>query len=78
MEKLILEIMKVALEKNSKERNTIWVRFSGHVNWLDVSVCTRGYDNQEIPDWSKTIYLYKDNAKEKLQETLDYLKDLED
>lgn len=78
MNELILEIMKTALEKNSRKKNTIWVDFSGHVNWLDIRICTEGYDNNEIPDWIKTIRLYADNVEEELQETLDYLKGLED
>lgn len=78
MNELILEIIKIALAKNSRKKNTIWVDFSGHVNWLDVRVCTEGYDNKEIPDWSKTIRLDTDNAMEELQKTLDYLKGLED
>ena len=78
MNELILEIMKTALEKSSSKKNTIWVEFSGHVNWLDIRVCTEGYDNNENPDWSKTLYLYEHKAKEELQENLDYLKGLED
>ena len=78
MNELILEIMKTALAKNSRKKNTIWIDFAGHVNWLDVRICTEGYDNNEFPDWSETIRLYADNVEEELQKTLDYLKGLED
>ena len=38
MKELILEIMKIALEKNQRNKNTIIIGFSGHVNALSIRV----------------------------------------
>ena len=77
MEELVLEIMKVALEKNRKNKNTVFVIFYGHVDGVEVHVYKNGWKENENPDFNVTIYSYK-NKSEKLKQVLKYLKELED
>ncbi len=78
MNELIVKIMKVALEKNGKNKNTIFIRYSGHVEWLEVEVYKNGWNEKEEKNFSKTICLDSDECIESLQRVLDYLKGLED
>lgn len=40
---LILKICEIALEKNRRTKNTIFVDFSGHVNCLRVEIYKTGW-----------------------------------
>ncbi len=77
MEKeLILKIMERALEINSRERNTIFINYYGHVDSISIQIHTNGWEKDKDPDYSKDIYiegrLYKQN-KDELQEVLNKL-----
>ena len=79
MEELVLEIMKIALKKNKKTTNTVFIDFAGHVNWLSIRIFTKGWADEKSADYVNDICLYKkDTAIEQLQKTLNYLKKLED
>lgn len=77
MEKeLILKIIQKALETNSRQKNTVFINYYGHVNSISIQIHTNGWKENEHPDYSKNIYLdnrpYK-QSKEELQEILDKL-----
>ena len=65
MEKeLILKIMKTALEINSRERNTIFITYYGHINSLTVQIHTKGWEKNKYPDYSKDIYMNNMNLEQ--------------
>jgi DNA-directed RNA polymerase subunit L len=81
MNELILEIMKIALDKNSENKNTIFIRYSGHVEWLEVEVYQNGWSEKETSNFYKKIklndgYTTEENIKKELREILNYLKKL--
>lgn len=79
MNKLILEIMKLALEKNSEQKNTIFVWFSGHTQNFQVQIHKNGWTEENKVDFDKQIYLDIDkNVEQKLKEIIEYLKEMED
>lgn len=79
MKEIILEIMKIALEKNKRTKNCIFIDFSGHVNKLSIQVYKNGWKEMADADYQKDIFMdIYDNALERLKEILNYLKELED
>lgn len=80
MNDLILEIMKVTLEKNRRDKNTIFINFSGHCDLLRVYVYKNGWERERDRDYDAYIRLASDpnEVKKELEETINYLKNLED
>ena len=39
----ILKIMELGLEVNSREKNTVFIRFSGHCEIFEVSIQSKGW-----------------------------------
>ena len=76
MNELIVEIMKVALEKSHREKNTIFINFSGHVEWFDIEVYKNGWYMGATESFSNSVKLNKENVEQELQKTLSYLKSL--
>lgn len=76
---LILKIIEKALEINSRQKNTVFISYYGHTDSISVQIHTRGWKEDEYPDYSKNIYMgnrpYKQNKKE-LEEVLDKIKEL--
>ena len=75
----IFEIMNLALEINSREKNTIFVEFSGHTNEICVHAYESGWEH-----WRKTeegrkklsenyLYLDNDDCIEKLDNLIENL-----
>ena len=75
MSDLISEIMKIAIEKNHKDKNTIFVNFFGHVKKISIDVHKEGWNAGDSPDVRINAYL---NDEKGLQKILEYLKKLED
>lgn len=76
MNELILEIMKLALEKNSRKKNTIFVDFSGHVEWLEIMVFEQGWKADGRPNFKVRVDLNEETAKKELQSIIEYLKQI--
>ena len=72
----IFEIMNLALEINSREKNTVFVDFSGHTNGLRVQIYENGWKAYEKPDYNEVCYFELNNANEKLDETIKKLEEL--
>ena len=78
----VMKIMDLALEINSREKNTIFVEFSGHTNEICVHAYESGWEH-----WIKTgerrkkmnesyLYLDKDGCVEKLNNLIKKLKEM--
>ena len=76
-QKKIMKIMKLALEKNSIEKNTVFVDFSGHTNGLRVQIYENGWKAYEDPDYNEICYFEHNNANEKLDELIKRIKELD-
>lgn len=74
MNELILEIMRIALNINSKQKNTIFMSFYGHVNSFLISVYKNGWESENKADYEKDLYLDFRCDKSELEDILDYLK----
>lgn len=78
----IFEIMDLALEINSREKNTIFVEFSGHTNEICVHNYEKGWEHRrETGEGRKKLsknYLYLDNDDciEKLNNLIKKLKEM--
>ena len=80
MNDLILEMMKVTLEKNRRDKNTIFINFSGHCELLSVYVYKNGWERERDRDYDVDIRLASDpnEVQKQLEETINYLKNLEE
>ena len=82
MNELVLEIMKITLEKNKEHKNTIFIDYSGHTDAIQVRVYRNGWNADDDPDYNATAYLsgiYDDKKnREDIQGILNYLRKLED
>ena len=78
----VMKIMDLALEINSKEKNTIFVEFSGHTNEICVHTYERGWEHwRETGEGRKKLnesylYLDKDDCVEKLNNLIKKLKEM--
>ena len=72
----VMKIMNLALEINSREKNTVFVDFSGHTNGLRVQIYKNGWKAYEKPDYNEVCYFELNNANEKLDETIKKLEEL--
>ena len=78
----VMKIMDLALEINSREKNTIFVEFSGHTNEICVHAYESGWEH-----WIKNVegrinmkvsslFLDKDDCVEKLNNLIKKLKEM--
>lgn len=73
--KQIEKIIRIALMINQKHVNTVFINFSGHVNWFEVSVFLNGWKEGKNADFEERISLdYDDNIYERLENVSNYLK----
>ncbi|AMD95615.1 hypothetical protein [Leptotrichia sp. oral taxon 847] len=78
----VMKIMDLALEINSREKNTIFVEFSGHTNEICVHTYERGWEHwRETGEGRKKLnesylYLDKDDCVEKLDNLIEKLKEM--
>ena len=80
----IFEIMNLALEINSREKNTIFVEYFGHTNEICAKVYEKGWEywreNGEGRKKLSESYLYldKDDCVEKLDNLIEKLKKMKE
>lgn len=74
-ELIVAEILRLAYQKNHKERNTIFINFSGHVCWFEIKIYFSGWNGYADADYEEEAHF---DETEKLKEILDRLKSLED
>ena len=77
MEKeLILQIIKKSLEINSREKNTVFINYYGHVNAFEIRIHLKRWEKNESPNYSRTIFMDNHNTENNerdLREVLEYL-----
>ena len=75
----ILKIMELGLEVNSREKNTVFIRFSGHCEIFEVSIHSKGWKNGVGADFFKDMFLARlsqRETEEKLDEIIEELERL--
>ena len=75
----ILKIMELGLEVNSQEKNTVFIRFSGHCELFEVSIHSKGWKNGVGADFFKDMFLARlsqRETEEKLDEIIEELEKL--
>ena len=75
----ILKIMELGLEVNSKKKNTVFIRFSGHCELFEVSIHSKGWKNGVGADFFKDMFLARlsqRETEEKLDEIIEELERL--
>ena len=87
MNELIIEIIKLAMEKSTTTKNTIKIEYDTIVNKFEINLFRNGYknsfykkDNKKDEYYNEYVYLDDKNDKDvknKLSNILNYLKRLE-
>lgn len=75
----ILKIMELGFEVNRKEKNTVFIRFSGHCELFEVSIHSKGWKNGVGADFFKDMFLARlsqRETEEKLDEIIEKLEKL--
>jgi len=75
----MLKIMELGFEVNRKEKNTVFIRFSGHCELFEVSIHSKGWKNGVGADFFKDIFLARlsqRETEEKLDEIIEELERL--
>lgn len=78
--KMVQNIAKLAIDINDKSNHHVFFYYSGHVDWIDVSVYFNGWNENSITPDFQTIIRFSENVyspKEQRQlyvETIDFLK----
>lgn len=62
----ILKIMELGLEVNRREKNTVFIRFSGHCEIFEVSIHSKGWKEGLGADFLK-IFILVVHQKMKLE-----------
>lgn len=78
MEELIQKIMLKAYQVNKDTKHTIFLDFSGHVNWIEITIHLNGWMQDVDPEKQLRVHLDKKEAMEELQKTLKTLEELEE
>ena len=73
----VLKIIELALIKNEKTKNTVFVDFYGHTNELQVQIHENGWKAYEKPNYNEVCYFEHNNANEKLDELIKRIKELD-
>lgn len=77
IKELLQKIIVKAYEVNENTKHTVFVRFSGQVNWLDVDICTNGWKRSTSADIEYEIDLHSEDVLEQLKEILEKLEEME-
>lgn len=75
----ILKIMELGLEVNSKKKNTVFIRFSGHCEIFEVSIHSKGWKQGVEADFFKDIFFSnspENEARKNLDEIIEKLEKL--
>jgi hypothetical protein len=75
----MLKIMELGFEVNRKEKNTVFIRFSGHCELFEVSIHSKGWKNGVGADFFKDMFLARlsqRETEEKLDEIIEELERL--
>jgi hypothetical protein len=73
----MLKIMELGLEVNSKKKNTVFIRFSGHCELFEVSIHSKGWKNGVGADFFKDMFLARLSQRETEEKLDEIIKELE-
>ena len=73
----MLKIMELGFEVNRKEKNTVFIRFSGHCELFEVSIHSKGWKNGVGADFFKDMFLARLSQKETEEKLDEISKELE-
>lgn len=76
MEELIQKIMLKAYLVNKNTKHTVFLNFSGHVEWLEMQIYINGWEEGEKFGIEMRVKLYKKGADIKLEKMLKKLERL--
>ena len=68
MEIILEKIMLKAYKINKETKHTIFIRYSGHIDGLNVEIYINGWKERKKPDIDKYIYL--DNREDIYKRTI--------
>lgn len=77
IKELLQKIIVKAYEVNENTNHTVFVEFIGHMNWLDVDICTNGWKRSTSADIKYEVDLHSEDVLEQLKEALEKLEELE-
>ena len=77
IKELLQKIIVKAYEVNENTNHTVFVRFSGHVSWLEVRIFLNGWKENTHEDINYTISLRRYNILEQLKKALEKLEEME-
>lgn len=66
----MLKIMELGFEVNRKEKNTVFIRFSGHCELFEVSIHSKGWKNGVGADFFKDIF-FSSSPENETRKSLD-------
>lgn len=73
----MLKIMELGFEVNRKEKNTVFIRFSGHCELFEVSIHSKGWKNGVGADFFKDMFLARLSQRETEEKLDEIIKELE-
>lgn len=74
---LIVKIVEKALQINSRQKNTIFIHYSGHVDGFEIEIYKKGWKEYKNPDYSKDIYMCNRTSEENQKELTEILQELD-
>lgn len=78
MEELLQKIILKAHEINKNAKHTVFYSFSGHVNWFEIMISLKGWEQNNDFDIMLTAKLNEKTAIEQLEDILKKLEELEE
>lgn len=78
MEELLQKIILKAHEINQNTKHTVFYSFSGHVNWFEIMISLKGWEQDNEFDIMLTAKLNEKTATEELKDMLKKLEELEE
>ena len=73
----MLKIMELGFEVNRKEKNTVFIRFSGHCELFEVSIHSKGWKNGVGADFFKDMFLARLSQRETEEKLNEIIEELE-
>jgi len=73
----ILKIIELALEINTREKNTVFITFHGHCNVFDIKIYNKGWGNGIEENFFKDIYFDTISEEKAIKELSEIIKELE-
>ena len=73
----IVKIMELSLEKTARNKNTIFVKFSGHSECLEIDIHKKGWQPKKA-DFNKIWFLCNHTTEENIEMLNEIIKKIEE